>query len=234
MAYGEFILDLHPEKLTIKVGGGVNEESIKRVLRRASYHRRTLVRENPRAWAVFLVREVCKLSKYVEIGDNQAFFLRTGYQVTIARTRDKLHLRILDLDKLYSKEIREPVIFDGSFFAFCGNSEQYRTPNTISNKGKGGRLRRQGRLDWFREQYKKKHGYYPHEETPDSPKRYDPLQEKLNKQHKKRVKKVRRIKEAAASRKKRKALIKKLGVSFGKVNRRDYFETPPENVGSDD
>jgi hypothetical protein len=143
-------------------------------------------------------------------------------------------LRIVDNDKLYGKEIREPTIFDGSFFAFCGNSEPYRTPNTISKKGRGGRLARQGRLDFYRETYKERHGYYPEQATPDSPKRYTPMQEKLNKQHKKRVRKVERIKEAAESRRNRKRLIRKLGVRFSKTNRRDYFQTPPDKVGSDD
>lgn len=226
MAYGEFILDLHPRKTNIYVGGGVNEESIKRVLRRASYHRRTLVRENPAAFATFLVRELVKLSKYVEIDAERG--LSEGYEVKIAKTRDKLHLRILDIAKHVANDYPNAIVFDGSFFAFCGNSEIYRTPNTISKKGKGGRLARQGRLDFFREKYKEAHGYYPEKETPDSPKRYDPLQRKLNEQHRKRAKKVRRIKEAAESRKKRKALIKKLGVRFSKFNIKDHYENPPD------
>lgn len=228
MAYGEFILDLHPNKLSIYVGGGVNEESIKRVLRRASYHRRTLVRENPAAFAYFLIREVGKLSKHVEIASDRT--PSEGYEVKIAKTRDKLHLRILDIKKSLLLDYPNAIVFDGSFYAFCGNSEIYRTPNTISRKGKGGRLARQGRLDFYREKYKEKHGYYPEQETPDSPKRYDPLQRKLNEQHQKRAKKVRRIREAAASRKKRKALIHKLGVRFSKFNIKDHYETPPDKT----
>lgn len=229
MAYGEFILDLHPQKLRIYVGGGVNEESIKRVLRRASYHRRTLIRVNPAAWAVFLVREVVKLSKYVEIAGDRA--LSDGYEIKIAKTRDSLHLRILDIAKASVKDFPNAIVFDGSFFAFCGNSEPYRTPNTISKKGRGGKLARQGRLDFYREKYKERHGYYPNEETPDSPKRYTPMQEKLNTEHRKRERKVRRIKEAAESRRERKKLVKKLGVRFSKFNIKDHYEKPP---GSDD
>ena len=92
-------------------------------------------------------------------------------------------------------------------------------------------MRRSARLAWFREQYKKKHGYFPHEETPDSPKRYDPLQKKLNKQHKTTIRKVRRIKEAAASRRKRKELIKQKGVRFSSFNIKDHYEVPPDETG---
>lgn len=232
MAVGLFVLDTHPDKLRIFVGGGVNEESIKRALRAACYKRRSMVRNDCATWLRYLLRELAKLSKHVscETGITRP---SQGFEVTIANTRDAVHLRIYDIDKekrsIESGELFEPVIFNGSFFAFLGNSEA-----TITRGRGGNRMRRSARLAWFREQYKKKHGYFPHEETPDSPKRYSPLQAKLNKQHLTTRRKVRRIKEAAVSRKKRKALIKKLGVSFGKVNRRDYFETPPDNVGSDD
>lgn len=228
MAYGDFILDLHPDKLCIYVGGGVNEESIKKALRAASYHRRTMVREKTAAWMSYLVLELRKLSKLCEISARAAK-LDQGLEITIAKTRDKLHLRIVDREKYIQNDPFGGVIFDGSFFAFLGNSESRRTGNKRTNK-----LTRQGRLDWYREKYFEKHGYYPHQETPDSPKKYSPLQAKLNKQHKTKLRKVHRIKETIESGKKRKELVKKLGVRFSKFNIKDHYQEPPKSAKEDE
>lgn len=178
MSYGIVRYDLHRDKLCIELGGGLDEKSIIKALRAASYKRRTLVRTDPFAWFPFLVRELVKLSRNVRIGcDLRA--TEPGLQVRIYATRTHLALSVIPFraDGL----LLEPQ-YDGSFYAYLGKAEPVRLGEGQAHPGQ--RMRRKARIDFFRESYKAQHGYYPHEEKPDSQKRYTHLQRKLLAEHK--------------------------------------------------
>lgn len=178
-----FVYHLHPAKLAILVRAKVDEKRVIKTLRAASYNRRTLVRTNPRAWFSYLVGEVRKISKFCEIG-NDIPTPPEGMQVSIYATRDKLGVSVIPV---HLGILQEP-LYDGSFYAFLGRSEPVRFGKDGQPLHPGPRLSRRARLDFFRENYKKQHGYYPHEATPNSPKRYNPLQQKLIAEEKRRRK----------------------------------------------
>ena len=182
MPYAIFRYDLHPDKLCVELGGGTHEKSIIKALRAASYKRRTLVRTDPHAWFPFLLRELVKLSRNVRVGCD-LLPREAGLQVRIYRTRS--HLAVSVIPFRADGILTEPQ-YDGSFYAYLGKSEP-----VLFNEGQkhpGQRLRRKARIDYFRESYKAQHGYYPHEEKPDSAKRYTHLQRKLNAEHRERAK----------------------------------------------
>ena len=88
-------------------------------------------------------------------------------------------------------------------------------------------MRRRARLDWFAEQYRKTHGYYPSEATPTSKKRYNPLHDKLRAEHQKRQARIEGIKDAAARKRERKKQF--AFVPGGKFRVSDHYEDPPDN-----
>ena len=225
MSTARFDIVHHPNSLKIYVANGVDTKLARTILRRSVAKRRAIVREEPRRFAGYLAHQLhrCRqTNNYVAI-DTDESPAELVFKIDVRRRGPTLKILSYKEDTWTYR-----TVFDGSFYEFVGSELRPYVRHTK-------RVSRDERLQRFREDYKRAHGYYPEEDDAKKPKHYTPMQKRLYAAHKSNQVRRGKIKLAHMRRKARLTRIKKLGVSPPKpIDRREHFQTPPDQVETDD
>lgn len=222
MASARFDFLMHPLKLQIYVASGVDKKTARKMLRRASAGRRALVRENPRAFILYVAREVIRNrdAKQYAVIDDTCGPAELVFQIYASPRGPKL--AVIEHGKKR---------YDGFFYRYIGSEVRVKEV-----RGTGHKYNRVARLKRFREDYKKEHGYYPDETPPASKlvlgkKIYSAKLQKLRNQQESYKKQFANITMAHRRRKERRKKLKQLGVSPPKkFDIKEHYSPVPDKV----
>lgn len=213
----------HPNQVQIYVASGIDRKTARTILRRASAGRRKIVRDEPRAFVLFLGREILRNREGLKYA---VLDLQTGpaelvYQIDLSRRGPSL--KVIEQGKTR---------YNGFFWSYVGSEVKVRQPRATGNKYK-----RTARLARFAEAYKKEHGHYPDEAPPANKlvlgkhKVYSARLQKLRDQQVIFNKQFGNIRLGHLRRKMRKKLAAEHAVPAPKkFDIKEHYEVPPDEI----
>lgn len=224
MSTARFDIVQHPDRLQIYVASGVDTKIARAILRKTVAKRRAIVREQPERFVVDLAHTLHRfrqVNQYISISSIESP-AELVFSIDVGKRGPTLKILTYNKDGSYK------TTYNGSFYKFVGSELR---PYVRTAK----RVKRSERLQRFREDYKKAHGYYPEEDNSNKPKAYTPMQKRLYEAHKSNQTRRGKIMLAHMRRKARLTRIKKLGVSPPKpFDIKEHYSTPPDSTGEDE
>lgn len=219
MASARFVLENHYAKLQIWIARGVSLANARVLLRRAAREHRTLVREDPTAFAAYLIAQLVKhreARQHVHID-------------TAKRTRPaELVFRIETTKRGPMLHITEDskIKYSGPFYKWAGPMV------LVVRSGRGRKSERKRRLQKYNDDYFKAHGRYPDEpNTSRFNNVYTPMQKRLREQQEAYDARSNAASAAHRRRKKRKQLLTEKGATPPKkFEIKEHYSPVPESI----